>query len=148
MTAPAFPLPDPGEPLTGGFWRAAARDRLAFPLCGACDRFCWYPEPGCPGCGGSDLVWTSVEPAGTLFSWSVVHHAFLPAFADQVPFVAAVVTIDGAPGVRLVTRLIDARPCDLAVGARVRARFVPLRFSTVAGEVRAPFFRPDPRRIP
>jgi uncharacterized OB-fold protein len=148
MTSRAFPLPDPDEPLTGGFWKAAAEDRLAFPRCAACGRFCWYPEPCCPGCGGADLPWTAVRPTGTLFSWSVVHHAFLPAFADQVPFVTAIVTIDSAPGVRLVTRLVDAETSDLAIGAPVRVEFGPLRFFTVDGEVRAPFFRPVPRRIP
>ncbi|GIH73608.1 Zn-ribbon domain-containing OB-fold protein [Planobispora longispora] len=134
-----FPLPDLDEPLTGGFWHAAARDLLAFPQCASCERFCWYPEPRCPACGGPDLPWTEVRPAGTLYSWSVVHHAFLPAFAAQVPFVAAVAAIDSAPGVRLVSRLLGGDP---AMDAPVRVEFGWLRLGE--DRVRAPFLRRVP----
>ncbi|MGP3916318.1 Zn-ribbon domain-containing OB-fold protein [Nonomuraea sp. 10N515B] len=131
-----FPLPRLDEPLTGEFWRAAAQDRLAFPQCASCGRFCWYPEPCCPACGGTDLPWIEVRPAGRLFSWSVVHHAFLPAFAAHVPFVAAIAAIDSAPGVRLVSRLLGDDP---AMDAPVRVEFGWLGFGE--HKVRAPFLR-------
>lgn len=137
----AFPLPDTSEPLTSGFWQAAARDRLALPWCRACDRFRWYPRPTCPDCGAGDLPWTEVPGTGRLFSWTVVQHAFLPAFAEQLPFVAGLVTLDAAPGVRLPTRIVDATPADLFVDAPVEVRFGPLSYPGVTGEVRAPFFR-------
>ena len=44
-----FPLPDRDDPLTSGFWAAAARGQLAIPRCVTCGRWVWYPEPACPG---------------------------------------------------------------------------------------------------
>jgi uncharacterized OB-fold protein len=142
---PGFPLPDLSEPLTSAFWLAAARDALALPYCRTCARFRWYPKPVCPGCGTDDLPWREVPGTGRLFSWTVVHHAFLPAFAGQLPFVAALVTLDAAPGVRLPTRIVDAAPAELTVGAPVEVCFAPLSYPGVPGEVRAPFFRLRPR---
>jgi len=140
-TPPPFPLPDPNEPSTGGFWRAAARDTLAIPYCSACARFCWYPYPACPTCGSADLPWTEVDGNGTLYSWSVVRHAFLPAFADRTPFIAALVALDAAPHVRIATRIVETDPAELVVDAPVEVVFAPLRYSTTDAEVRAPLFR-------
>ncbi|GAA4990824.1 hypothetical protein GCM10023205_73180 [Yinghuangia aomiensis] len=138
---PDFPLPDLTEPLTSPFWLAAARDTLALPYCRTCARFRWYPKATCPGCGTDDLPWMEVPGTGTLFSWTVVRHAFLPAFSGQVPFVAALVTLDAAPGVRLPTRIVDAKPEELTMDAPVEVCFAPLSYPGVPGEVRAPFFR-------
>ena len=141
-TRSAFPLPDVDEPLTGGFWQAAARGELAVPRCSGCGLHCWYPRPRCPGCDGADLPWTALSGAATLFSWAVVHHPFLPAYRDDLPFVAGLVTPDDAPGVRIATRIVGADPADLRVGQPVEVVFGALRHPDLGAEVRAPFFRP------
>src|SRR4051794_18472561 len=105
ITRAAFPLPDVDEPLTAPFFAAAAADELAIPRCRDCDRFVWYPKDSCPGCGGP-LEWTAVSGRGRLFTWAVVRRAFLPAFADRVPFVTALVELDEDPSVRLCTYLV------------------------------------------
>jgi uncharacterized OB-fold protein len=143
-THPVFPLPDVDEPLTGGFWHAAARGELAVPRCAGCGARCWYPRPKCPACGGTDLPWIPLSGSATLFSWAVVHHAFLPAYRDELPFVAALVTPDDAPGIRLATRVVDADPADLRVGLPVEVTFAALRHPDLGVEVAAPFFRPRP----
>ena len=139
---PTFPLPDLTEPVTAPFWAAAAEGVLAVPRCASCDRWCWYPKDACPACGSTDLPWTPTSGRGTLFSWVVVHHPFLPAFADQVPFVTALVALDDDPAVRIATRFVDASPDVLRIDRPVEVTFGPLRYSTVDAEVQAPFFRP------
>ena len=107
-----FPLPDVDDPLTAPYFAGAARGELMITHCDVCDRYVWYPEATCPHCGG-ELTWTPVSGAATLFSWAVVRRPFLPAFAEQVPFVTALVAIDEDSAVRIPTYLVDADPATL-----------------------------------
>ena len=137
-----FPLPDAADELVGGFFAGAAHGELCIPRCVACTRWCWYPEPACPACAGR-LEWSATSGRATLFSWAVVWRAFLPAFADIVPFVTALVALEEDPAVRIVTMIIDVDPERLRADLPVEAVFRPLRFPTVADrEVMVPMFRP------
>jgi uncharacterized protein len=140
--SPGFPLPDLDVDVAAPFWSAAAGGELRIPRCAGCGRWCWYPEPRCPGCGGADLPWTRVSGGGALFSWTVVHHPFLPQLADKVPLVTGLVALDEDPAVRLVTTIVDCDPAELAVGARMAVTFRPLSFTGVEGQVTAPMFTP------
>ncbi len=137
-----FPLPDTDWAPTAPFWAAAARGELALPRCDGCARFVWYPDGPCRRCGDGARTWTPVGGRGRLFSWSVVHRAFIPQFAGDVPFVPALVAIDEDPAVRLVTRIVDAEPATLAVDMPVRVVFRPLTVPGVARQVPAPMFTP------
>lgn len=127
-----FPLPDVDEPLTAAFWAHAARNVLAMPRTPD-GEWQWYPKT-------ADVEWVPLSGRGTVFSWTEVHQVFLPAFADQVPYLTGLVALDGAPSIRLTTRFVDC--ASIAIGDAVEVTFRPLRFSTVDGEVQAPFFRP------
>lgn len=137
-----FPLPDPACALTRPFWERAAERQLAIPRCSACGAYVWYPEAECPSCGSEAMSWVQVSGRGTLYTWVVVHHAFLPAFQDKVPFVPALVALDEDPAVRVVTTMVDCPPEDLVVGMAVSVVFRPMTFTGVDGEVLAPLFRP------
>jgi uncharacterized OB-fold protein len=140
-----FPLPDLTDPITAPFWEAAARGELALPRCAGCDAWCWYPRGSCRFCGTVGPRWTPLAGHGRVFSFAIVRRAFLPAFAEQVPFASGLVTLDEAPGVRLATRIVDAPLDDIAIDAPVEVVFRPLAFPTVEGSVMAPMFRPRSR---
>jgi uncharacterized OB-fold protein len=137
-----FPLPDTDWPPTRPFWAGAARGELVLPRCDACGRFVWYPDARCRACGASGHTWTAVSGRGRLFSWSVVRRAFIPQFADGVPYVTGLVAIDEDPAVRLVTRVVDCDPTALRPDLPVRVVFRPLRFPGIARTVTAPMFTP------
>jgi uncharacterized protein len=139
---PDFPLPDTTWAPTAEFWAGAARHELRIPFCAACGRACWYPRERCRFCEGRDFEWRTMSGRGTLFSWVVVTHAFLPQFADLVPFVPALVALDEDPAVRLATRVVDTDPDALAFDVPMRVTFRPLTFAGVDGEVTAPLFTP------
>ena len=63
---------------------------------------------------------------GTLFSWVVVTHPFLPQFADLVPFVPALVALDEDPAVRIPTRIVDTEPGGLEFEMPVQVTFRPI----------------------
>lgn len=137
-----FPLPDVSDELVAEYFAAAARGAVSVPRCVVCNRWCWYPETDCPACGGA-LVWTETSGRASLFSWAVVRRAFLPAFADMIPFVTALVTLHEDPAVRLVTVIVDADPETLTVDQPMVATFRPLVFPTVPDRaVVVPMFTP------
>lgn len=139
-----FPLPDVAWEPTRPFWAGAARGELVLPRCEACGRYVWYPDGACRSCGGAALAWTRVSGRGRLFSWSIVHRAFIPQLAEMVPYVTGLVAIEEDPAVRLATLVVDCPHERLHVALPVEVTWRPLRFAGVTGEVAAPMFRPAP----
>jgi uncharacterized OB-fold protein len=127
-----FPLPDVDEPLTAPYFAGAARGELVITYCDACAEYVWFPQARCPHCDGT-LSWRAVSGRGTLFSWATVRRPFLPAFAEAVPFVTALVALEEDAAVRVVTYLVDAEPESLAADEPLRVTFRPLAFPTVPG---------------
>lgn len=137
----SFPLPDPGWEPTREFWAGAARRALRIPRCRGCQRYVWYPQPACNACGSAKLEWSTVSGRGRLYSWTVVHRAFVKPFAGKIPYVSGLVALDEAPYVRIVTNLVDCDPAQLAIDQPVQVVFRPLTFPD-RDPVMAPLFTP------
>jgi uncharacterized OB-fold protein len=117
------------------FWAGCQDHRLLMPFCDKCGRARWYPLPICPDCRSVHLHWREVSAHGTLYSHTTVHRAFHPAFAEWVPYVSALVTLDDAANARFVTRLLDS-PATITAGMRVA-----VAFTEIAPNLVLPFFR-------
>ncbi|WP_435769626.1 Zn-ribbon domain-containing OB-fold protein [Nocardioides sp. SYSU DS0651] len=104
---------------TGEFFAAAARGELAIRHCEACGTDLHLPRASCPHCGELGDTWRTVEPRGTLYSWTVVEHQVHPA--HPTPYTVVLVELDEAPGVRLVGH-VDGRPA-LTIGQPMAVRF-------------------------
>ncbi len=137
-----FPLPDVDWEPAREFWAGASREELRIPRCDSCGRLFWYPHGQCRHCKGSSFTWETMSGRGTLFSWVVVTHAFLPQFADLVPFVPALVALEEDPAVRLATRVVDTDPETLDFDMPLQVTFRPITFAGVEGSVTAPMFVP------
>jgi len=121
--------------LTRPFWDACRRRELRIQRCDACERFRHPPLSGCPSCGSTAVTWQRMSGEGRIFSYTVVHHPAMPALAEMVPYVVVVVTPDDAPGVHLISNLLDVPPEAVSVDAPVT-----LAWDEV-GEVVLPRFR-------
>lgn len=143
MMHPDFPLPDTAWEPTREFWAGAARGQLLITRCATCGRYVWYPQPPCRYCGGTKLAWMPVSGRGTLFSWSVVHHAWIPQFAAQVPFVTGLVALQEDPAVRLVSYIVDCAPQALRCDLPLRVVFRPLQYPGIDRQQMAPMFAPE-----
>jgi uncharacterized OB-fold protein len=110
----------PPNPLTAGFWDAAAHRQLVVQRC-SCGRYRHYPQLLCPGCHSGDWSWARVSGRGTVYSYTVTHRAFHPAWADRVPF--AVATIDLEEGVRMVSDLPPEDTEEVRIGMPVEVFF-------------------------
>ena len=135
-----FPHPDLEWEATAEFWAGAACSELRVPRCDACARLHWYPTEKCRHCKGEVSTWETMSGRGTLFSWVVVTHPFLPQFADLVPFVPALVALEEDSSVRIPTRMVDCDPTDLAFEMPVAVAFRSLEFAGVEGATLAPCF--------
>jgi uncharacterized protein len=105
------------------FFDAVARSELAFPHCGQCGRFHWYPKASCPHCGSDRIRWDRITGTATLFSFTIVRRAFATEFEDGIPYTLALIEFAGAPGVRLLSQLPGADARHLRIGMEVRPLF-------------------------
>jgi uncharacterized protein len=132
MSKPA-PVPDQASAF---FWEGAARGELLVQRCADCASFQYPPTVVCEKCQSRDIRPTRVSGRGTLYALTVMHQAFLPIFAENLPFTIALVDLDDAPGARLLTNIVDAAPGDLAAGDPLEVVFEP------RGDYAVPQFRP------
>jgi uncharacterized OB-fold protein len=101
---------------TEPFWVAAAEHRLTCPRCVACAALRMPPSPFCPRCRSQQVEWLELSGRGTVYSFTIARHALIPELADCLPYVVAVVDLEGAPGVRLVANVVDTEVEDVHVG--------------------------------
>ena len=113
------PMPPP-NPLTAGFWEAARRHELVVQRCG-CGRYRHYPQLLCPDCRSGNWSWAVVSGRGTVYTFTVTHRAFHPAWTDRVPFVVATVELE--EGIRMVSDLPSEDTEEVRVGMPVEVFF-------------------------
>ncbi len=121
MTEYTKPLPAPDSD-TKPFWDACKEHELRAQRCTACGRFRWPPQGVCPSCYSWDFEWAKLSETGTVCSFVVVHYVSVPAFADDIPYVIAQITIDGTQNQVILTSNVVECPWEtVKVGMAVRA---------------------------
>jgi uncharacterized OB-fold protein len=114
------PLPRPA-PESQPYWKAAAEHRLELQRCNACGKFWFPPSQSCPHCLVTDFTWTPVSGVGKVFSFVTYHRVYHPAFADEVPYVVALVEL--AEGPRLLSNIVGVPPESVACEMPVKVVF-------------------------
>jgi uncharacterized protein len=127
-TRGVFPvaLDDPyADDSTQPFWQAALEGRLIASQCSHCGQFLLPPQPRCFQCQGTEFKWEELAGTGTIYSYTVVRHPLAPYLREVVPYVSAVIELDGTqgPGSRLMANVIDCDPETVSIGDRVRIVF-------------------------
>jgi uncharacterized OB-fold protein len=132
------PVPVP-DPVSEGFWAATAAHVLAIQRCTNCGWYAYPPNVACSNCLSPkpSFRYEPVCGRGRVTTWTVVHQAFLPGFAAEVPYTVAEVELEEQQGLRVVARLVGARPGDLAIGTMVE-----VAFDDVAAGIAVPHFVP------
>lgn len=102
-----------------GFWESCNEKRLRFQCCAQCATARHPPTPVCARCRSLEQAWKETAGRGTVYSYTVIHHASHEAVKPNLPYVVAVVEFDDVPGVRLVTNVTDVPPRDVRIGMRV-----------------------------
>ncbi|NIM69817.1 MAG: hypothetical protein GTN86_04160 [Xanthomonadales bacterium] len=130
----ARPVPRP-TPATAPFWAACREHRLLLQRCPACQAYQFYPRTLCSACLAHEPEWVAASGRGSVRSFTVIRHPVSPAFADEVPYVLALVRLDEGPTLMSVLR--HCAPADVTIGMPVEVAFEERR-----DEVSLPVFRP------
>jgi uncharacterized OB-fold protein len=104
------------------YWDGLKERRLMLQQCADCGVYRHYPRPVCPHCYSMQVTWREASGKGTVYSWTVSHHAFHPSFKKNLP--QAFVTADLEEGVRITAELVDGKSDRLAIGKPVRVSFI------------------------
>ena len=108
---------------TDPFWSAAREQRLTCAQCGKCGRFRMPPTPFCANCRSQAINWPTLPGTGTLYSYTIVERAVLPGTEDSIPYVPAVIDLDGAVPARLISNIVDTPLDTIRIGAKVQVIF-------------------------
>jgi uncharacterized OB-fold protein len=128
------PLPIPNED-TKPFWDGLKEHRLRIQKCGQCAQFRFPPRVICPYCMSLVSQWVEAKGVGTIYSFTIVHHAYTPAYEGEIPYVVAIVELE--EGIRLITNIVGCNPEQVEIGMPVE-----LAFEDVTPEFTLHKFRP------
>ena len=136
QAAPRITPPVP-QPESDFYWEKCKQHELWLRHCKACDKTYFYPRDICPGCFSRDTDWIRSSGRGVLHTFAIVHRAPTPAFRDKVPYVAAIVELEG--GARMPTNLVEVE----ADPAHVRCGMpVTVVFDDLDDKISLPKFKP------
>lgn len=128
------PLPQP-TPFDEPYWNYLKGHELRLPRCGGCGCIFFPPQPCCPRCLSDRLEWVAASGRGRVWSWVVFHHVYFQSFAEDIPYVVALVELEEGP--RMISTIVDCPPeeirCDMPV---------EVVFEDVTPEFTIPKFRP------
>jgi uncharacterized OB-fold protein len=124
-TADAFSLP---------FWQAAAEHRLVVQRCKGCG-VTRQSAPICAGCRSTEFEWQTVSGRGEVYTYTVVHRPI--AAGQPLPTLIAVIALEGAGGVRLISNLVGVDPGAVHIGMPVE-----VVWEDMSADLAIPRFRP------
>jgi uncharacterized protein len=122
------------------YWEAANRHELLLMKCVNCGQYRHPLYQGdsfmCPNCNTTKPPdWVKATGKAKLLTWTVVRKAFLPLFAEEVPYIVAIATLD--EGVRMTANLRDIKPEDVKENMEIEIFYEKLTY-----EIELPQFRP------
>ncbi|MEE8337352.1 MAG: Zn-ribbon domain-containing OB-fold protein [Dehalococcoidia bacterium] len=129
------PLPA-ATPETQEFWDGLKREELRIQQCQDCNQHYFYPRSFCPHCHSRNVEWTTASGKGTVETFVINHRAFGP-FAEETPYVIAVITLEEGP--RMMTNLVNVEPDPEHVTVDMAVEIV---YDAVTDEVTLPKFQP------
>jgi uncharacterized OB-fold protein len=133
-------MKDPfADDTTQPFWDAALRGKLAGAKCSHCGTVQLQQPPYCFVCQGREFEWRDLPGTGTIYTFTVVRHPLRPQLQETVPYVGAVIELDGTQGAgaRIMANVIDCDPEAVRIGDRVQ-----VVFEKVSDTYAVPRFRP------
>ena len=137
-TQPAYRKPIPMiTPESERYWQGCKEHQLWLRFCNACSKAYFYPRDICPMCGSRDVTWKQASGRGSVYTYAIVQRAPTPAFAEDVPYVTAIVELE--EGARMLSSLVDVEPDP----SKVRVGLpVEVTFEDITDAISLPKFRP------
>lgn len=128
------PLPNK-KGIAQAYWEGLKKEKLLIQECKECHHSIFYPRVVCTNCGGSELEYKEHSGVGEIYSYTVVYKPRNPEFKQDVPYVVALVQLEG--GARMMTNIVDCEIEKIEIGMKVK-----IVFESVTEEITLPFFKP------
>jgi uncharacterized protein len=109
--------------LSAPYWSALRQNRLVVQRCARCHVWQFGPEWLCHHCHAFDPEWTEVAPRGRIYSWERVWYPSHAALRQHGPYLAVLVELPDAGGVRMVGNLLGDPMQAVTIGTEVEGVF-------------------------
>lgn len=127
-------LPRP-TPESAPFWDSCRDHKLMLQRCKSCGTYQFYPRLICANCMSDELEWCEASGRGTVETYTIVTRAVSEAYAQDVPYVIALITL--AEGPRMMSNVIGCDAQSVSCGMAVE-----VVFERWSDEITMPKFRP------
>lgn len=122
---------------TEPFWKAGQQDKLVVCQCAKCKTQRIPPTPFCPNCQSQEVEWPELSGRGKVYSYSICHRSPYPGLAPDATYAPVIVELDDAPGIRLISNVIDCTVEEVKIGMPVQVLWNPIQDGW-----KVPIFRP------
>ena len=130
------PIPVPqGE--SDYYWEKTKEEELWLRKCNECQQAYFYPRDISPCCFSKDTTWIQASGKATLFTYGIVHRAPHAGFAEDVPFVTAIVKLEEGP--KMPTNIVMDNPTPEKLQIDMPLEVV---FESVSDGISLPKFKP------
>ena len=116
------PVPVPqGE--SDYYWQKTKEHELWLRQCNACGKAYFYPRDISPCCFSRDTSWVQASGNATLYTYGIVERPPHRGFAEETPFVTAIVELEEGP--RMPTNIVmeEPTPEKLQIGMALKVVF-------------------------
>lgn len=120
MTPAARPMPV-AQPESDRYWEGARNGELWLQRDTKTGSYQFYPRAINTISPGAPMEWVQASGRGTLFTFAIVHAPPHPAFAEDIPYITAIVELEEGPKVPARIVGIDPEPENLAIGMALQA---------------------------
>jgi uncharacterized protein len=114
------PMPTPTRE-TAPYWEGCRQHQLRIQRCSECNHYQFFPRVYCSKCFTDKIEWIGATGRAKILSFTVVRRPVSPAFADEVPYVVALVTLEEGP--QMMTNIVGCAPEEVAIGMAVEVTF-------------------------
>jgi uncharacterized OB-fold protein len=119
-----LPIPAPEtDGLSAPYWEGLARGCLLVQRCRSCGCWQWGPEWICHACLSLEMAWEEVEPRGRIHVAQRIWHPVHPALKGATPYLAVLVELPQAGGIRMLGNLLGDPMRNIATGTEVQGVF-------------------------
>ena len=118
-----LPAPLDEEGVAAPYWNGLREGVLRVQRCSTCGTWQFGGEWLCHHCHACDPVWVPVAPHGLIYSWERVWHPVHPALQGHGPYLAVLVELPHAGGLRMLGNLLGDPMQQVRIGAEVQGVF-------------------------
>lgn len=120
LSAAGKPIPAPTLE-TAPYWEGCRQHQLRIQRCSNCRQYQFFPRIYCSKCFSEQVEWIDASGRAKILSFTVVRRPVSPAFANEVPYIVALVTLEEGP--QMMTNIVGCAPEEVAIGMSVEVVF-------------------------